>query len=63
MNKLKSMINKMIVETRRDCLATVVHGYQADYSWQVLGYQSHTEYERDLARSLLRQRAKRHNAL
>ncbi|KHT62863.1 hypothetical protein RJ45_15320 [Photobacterium gaetbulicola] len=63
MNKLKLMINSMIVENRRDCLATVVLGYQADYSWQVLGYQSQSEYDRDLARSRLRVRVKGHDAL
>lgn len=63
MNKFKKMINKLISETRRDCLARVVCGYQAAYSWQVLGYQSQREFEKDLALSLYRQRAKRHHTL
>ena len=63
MDKLKKMINKLIIETRRDCLARVVCGYQAGYSWQVLGYQSKREYDKDLALSLYRQRAKRHHTL
>ena len=63
MDKLKKMINKLIIETRRDCLARVVYGYQAGYSWQVLGYQSKREYDKDLALSLYRQRAKRHHTL
>ncbi|MGR5063045.1 hypothetical protein [Photobacterium sp. DNB22_13_2] len=63
MNKLKAMINKLITETRRDCLAKVVCGYQAAYSWQVLGYKSKKDFDKDLALSLYRQSAKRHHTL
>ena len=63
MNKLKRLIIRLMIETRRDCLARVVCGYQAGYSWQVLGYQSKREYDKDLALSLYRQRAKRHLTL
>ncbi|PSW21998.1 hypothetical protein C9I98_01675 [Photobacterium sanctipauli] len=65
MSKLKSTIQSLVETTRRDCLATIVNGYKADYRghWQALGYQSKDELEQDLAASESRKQAKQHLTL